>query len=157
LGAFLSEYTDTRAVGGLATGRGDFGGRDVRSAVDVTARGEGRPAPADAAPGAGLRPPGPFVLPGRGGGARVGAGRPRGVLSRGVFRIDRLALIGRLARLHIEGTVTLQERLDLDVVAATNPLGIDPACLRLLNLRLPAVGPIPLSLVNEVSNYLSNR
>jgi hypothetical protein len=74
-----------------------------------------------------------------------------------VFRIDRLALTGRLARLHIEGTVTLQQRLDLDVVAATNTLGVDPALQRLLSIRLPSVGPVPLGLVTEVSNYLSNR
>src|SRR5262249_50429730 len=77
--------------------------------------------------------------------------------SRGVFRIQRFTLMGRFAELVIEGTVTLAGRLDLEVTARTGNLGVSPVALRLLGLRLPAAGPIPLGLINEASGYLANR
>jgi hypothetical protein len=65
--------------------------------------------------------------------------------------------VGDLARVFVEGTVTLQQRLNLDVVANTAQMGIDPSLLQILNLSLPAIGPIPLSLINQASNTLANR
>jgi hypothetical protein len=43
------------------------------------------------------------------------------------------------------------------VTAQTGQYGANPRLLRLLGLRLPAVGPIPLSLILEATDYLSNR
>jgi translocation and assembly module TamB len=57
-----------------------------------------------------------------------------------------------------EGTVTVEhQRLNLEVVANTNQLGMDPAILRTFGLTLPMVGPIPVGLLNEATGYLSNR
>jgi hypothetical protein len=36
-------------------------------------------------------------------------------------------------------------------------MGANPNFLRLLGLRIPAAGPIPVSLLLEASTYLSNR
>ena len=36
-------------------------------------------------------------------------------------------------------------------------LGVDPRVLRLLGIRIPAFGPIPVGLILEVTSYLSNR
>jgi hypothetical protein len=87
------------------------------------------------------------------------AGEVRGRLGNGVFRLDRLALSSATARLFAEGTVTLAGRLDMDVVAATGQIGFSDRGLRLLGLGLPAVmiGPIPITLIRDVSDYLSNQ
>ncbi len=153
----LSHYTETRVASGLASGRVDFGGRNIRSASDLTARVEAKLAQTSAMQAPVLRQITPFVLPGVGANITFTSGDLRGALAGGVFRIDQLSLVGDLARLFINGTVTLQQRLNLDVVANTQQLGMDPLALRVLGLSLPAVGPIPLSLINQASAYLSNR
>jgi translocation and assembly module TamB len=56
-----------------------------------------------------------------------------------------------------EGTVGLGGQLGLDVLAQTGRVGLDPARLRLLGLRVPAVGPVPLTVLIEANRYLSNR
>jgi hypothetical protein len=157
LGEFLSHYSDTHVAGGLATGRIDFGGRGLRSARDVNARVEATLAQATAMQLPVLRQLVPFILPGPGANALFSSGDLRGTLGGGVFRLERLSLVGQYARIFAEGTVTLEERLNLAVVANTQQFGIDPRMLRLLNLSLPAVGPVPLAVINEASDYLSNR
>ncbi len=81
----------------------------------------------------------------------------QGRLGGGQFHIDQLALTGAKAKLYMEGNVGLNGRLDLDVVAQTGQLGADPRVLRLLGIRIPAIGPIPVGLILEVTSYLSNR
>jgi hypothetical protein len=79
-------------------------------------------------------------------------------LAGGVFRIQRLTLAGDIARIFAEGTITLQhQRLNLDVIANTKQLGLDPNALRLLGLTIPVAGPIPIGLISQASTYLSNR
>ena len=80
-----------------------------------------------------------------------------GRLAHGVFRIERLALANPGARVFAEGSITLKGRVDLAVVAATGQVGPNVRGLRLLGLRIPAIGPLPLSLTMEVSDLLSNR
>jgi translocation and assembly module TamB len=84
-------------------------------------------------------------------------GELRGRLGGGQFRLERLAMAGPNSRLFMEGTIGLNGALDLDVLAAIGRVGPDPRILRLFGLRLPTVGPIPLGLLLEVSDYLSNR
>jgi translocation and assembly module TamB len=104
-----------------------------------------------------LRQLAPYILPGRSSNAIFRSGTLRGRLARGVFRIQRLSLEGTYGQLFIDGTVSLQGRLNLDVLATTTNLGPSTPALRLLGLRVPAVGPLPLSLALEARNYLSNR
>jgi len=64
--------------------------------------------------------------------------------------------VGNYARVFIDGTVTLSERLNLNVVANTHQVGIDPVLLRIAvcpRCRPPAA----LATINRASNYLSNR
>jgi len=157
VGELLSHYSQSKMLGGLASGRVDLGGRNMRSAKDLTARVEAKLI--QAAPGQMpvFQQIMPVILPGIGSNVQFQSGDLRGNLGGGVFRIERLTLIGDLARIYAEGSVTLQQRLNLDVVANTNQLGIDPAALRLLGLALPAFGPIPLGTMNQAVSYLSNR
>ena len=85
------------------------------------------------------------------------AGDVRANLTRGVFRVERLALSNPGAQLFAEGTVTTRGTLDLNVVAHTGQVGPDVRGLRLLGLRLPAFGPIPLTLIRDVTDFFSNR
>ncbi len=57
----------------------------------------------------------------------------------------------------MNGTVTLQGRLSLEVTARSGNVGVNPAFVRFLGLRIPAVGPLPVALLMEASTYLSNR
>jgi hypothetical protein len=81
----------------------------------------------------------------------------RGRLSGGLFRIETLGLSGSPVNVFTEGTVTPEGRLNLDVIATTGRVAVNPNVLRLLGLSLPTVGPIPLGLVLEVTTYLSSR
>jgi translocation and assembly module TamB len=143
--------------GGRITGRFDLAGTNVRSADDLTGlliaqfnNTSAREIPL-------LQQAVPYLNP-------IGATKPfqtgdvRGRLVRGVFRVERLALVSPTAQLFAEGAITVQNgRLDLDVVANTGQVGPDVRGLRLLGLRLPVFGPIPLSLIRDVSAFLSNR
>ncbi len=153
----LSHYSQTKVVSGLASGRVDLGGRDMHSAADLTARVNARLAQASPGQMPVFQQIMPMILPGVGSNVQFQSGDLDGQLSRGVFRIQRLTLVGQMARIHAEGTVTLQQRLSLNVVANTKQLGIDPAALQLVGMTLPAVGPIPLGALNQAVSYLSNQ
>ena len=60
-------------------------------------------------------------------------------------------------RLYSDGTVTIGGRLDLNVLAMTGQIGVNPDALKLAGLQLPTVGPIPVTMIVRVSNALSNR
>jgi translocation and assembly module TamB len=84
-------------------------------------------------------------------------GDVRANLSRGVLRVQRLALVSPNAQVFAGGTVTTGGRVDLAVTAHTGQIGPGVAALRIFGLRLPAIGPVPLGLIAEVSSFLSNR
>ena len=59
-------------------------------------------------------------------------------------------------RLHVEGTVSLEGRLNLNVTAKTGEPGV-PTGLRALALRIPIVGSVPQIVLKEASSLLANR
>ncbi|MDB5311059.1 MAG: putative assembly protein [Gemmataceae bacterium] len=143
---------------GRLTGRVDLSGTNVQSADDLTGslvaslRGTSvREIPL-------LQTAVPYLNP-------LGVTKPfqtgdvRGTLSRGVFRVQRLALANPSAQLFADGSITVKNgRLDLGVVAHTGPVGPQAAGFRLLALRLPPmIGPIPVGLIRDVSTFVSNR
>jgi hypothetical protein len=81
----------------------------------------------------------------------------RGTLSRGVFRVQRLALFSTNAQLFAEGNITTSGRVDMTVVAHTGTIGPEARAFRLLGLRLPTIGPVPVGLIRDLSDLLSNR
>ncbi len=86
------------------------------------------------------------------------SGDVRGRLGNGLFRLERLALQNASAQFFADGTVTLAGgRLDLGVVANTGQVGAGARGLRLLGLRIPAIGPVPIGLIQDVSAFVSNR
>lgn len=79
-------------------------------------------------------------------------------LARGVWRVENLVLVGRNLQLFAEGTVRMSGQLNLSVTANTGRLNINPVALRLFGLKLPVmVGPIPVGMVANLTQYLSNQ
>jgi len=78
-------------------------------------------------------------------------------LDRGEFRIQRLILEGTNIKMFVHGTVSLGGRLNLTVDAKTGSLGLEVPGFRLLQLRVPVTGAIPLTVAQEAVTLLSNR
>lgn len=157
LQTLLRQLADTGQGGlGQINGRIRFAGDNVRSIDDVTAdldatlrqtQAQGLPVIFQVLP---------FVAPGQSS-ALFDSGSLRARLSGGVIRVQRLGLQGRALRLFAEGTANLEGRLNLEVTAMTGQYGVNPNTLRLLGLRLPAAGPVPVSLILQATSALSNR
>jgi hypothetical protein len=144
----------TQIGGGLMTGRFDFGGRDMRSLHDLEGVLEASFEQSQALNLPVLRQVAPFL--GIGATTTFHKGDLRARLDNGLFRIQRLALEGNNLHVFIDGTVSLEGRLNLGVIAQTVRLGIDPR-LQVLGLRIPVTGPVPLVVLQEAATYLSNR
>jgi translocation and assembly module TamB len=158
LGTLLRSFSESARVGaGRLSGRIDFGGSDVRSLNDLSATMEASFGQAEALSLPVLSQLAPFLAPGLSRSSTFQSGDLRARLARGLIHVQRLSLSGPALHLFAQGTVTLDGRLDLEVVAYTGDLGPNPRLLRLFGLRLPPIGPIPVTLIADVSSYLSNR
>jgi hypothetical protein len=79
-------------------------------------------------------------------------------MSNGVIRIQHLSLASDLLKLVVEGTMTRQGRLNLEATTTTGNLaGLNNATLLVLARDIPAVGPIPATLIARLSTILSGR
>jgi hypothetical protein len=85
------------------------------------------------------------------------SGDIRATLSRGIVRVQRLVLYSPSAQIFANGTITLADRVDMNVIAHTGAIGPEGRAFGLLGLRLPAIGPIPLTLLTDLGRALSNR
>jgi translocation and assembly module TamB len=141
---------------GKITGRFDLSGSNVRSANDVSGTLVAALNNTSVKEIPLLQRTVPYLNP-------AGATKPfqsgdvRATLYGGIFRIQRLALANPGAQIFAEGTVRTTGSLDLDVVAHTGQVGPDSRGLALFALRIPALGPIPIGLIRDVSAFLSNR
>jgi len=148
----LSSYTE-----GRVNGRVDFRGENVRSANDLSANIQAtlRQVQSQQIPILSqiLR----FVTPGRGA-TTFQNGQLKARLGGGVVRIEGLELNGDLVEMFMQGAVTLQGGLDLLVVArTTNQLCSNPLLVRVIASQVPAVGPVPVALLAQISTLLANR
>ena len=141
--------------GGKMTGKVDFSGNEVRSLDDVKATINASFSQAQALQLPVLKQIAPFL--GIGATTTFQKGDMLARLERGVLRIQQLTLQGTNAQVYMDGTVSLEGRLNLDVVAKTGELGVPNERLRLLGLRVPVAGPVPLVVIQEASTLLSNR
>jgi translocation and assembly module TamB len=141
---------------GQVTGRVNFSADSLRSADDLNATIDATLNQTQALELPVLSGLVPFVAPGRSA-TTFQQGELRGRLARGVFRIQKFNLSSPVVRLAIVGTITTQGRLDLEATGSTGRIGTNPAFLRLIGLRIPVAGPIPIGLLLEASSYLSSR
>ncbi|MBN9122079.1 MAG: hypothetical protein J0I06_23550 [Planctomycetes bacterium] len=81
----------------------------------------------------------------------------RASLNRGVIRVQRVTLVSPNAQIFAEGNVTTSGRVDMSVIAHTGSIGPEAPAFRLLGLRLPVIGPVPVGLLRDLGDALSNR
>jgi uncharacterized protein involved in outer membrane biogenesis len=156
LRALLRPLTDSTTLGGgTASGRVQFSGSNVHSLDDITADVDASFAQAQAFQLPIVSALVPFIAPGQSS-STFQSGDLRGRLSGGILRVQRLTLSGNAVNLFAQGNVTTAGRLNLDVTATTRVIGASSGLLRLLGLRLPAFGPIPLTLLVEATSYFSS-
>ncbi len=141
---------------GKASGTIDLGGNNVRSLNDLTAdvRATLRQTQAMQLPV--LQQIASFSMPGQSA-TTFQSGDLKGRLGGGVFHIQELSLSGPSTKLFLYGNVSLEERLDLQATVQTGVVAVNPVLLRLLRVRIPLSGAIPLSLISEASTLLSNH
>jgi hypothetical protein len=140
-----------RVGGGRVSGRVDFGANDFRSIDDLTASAEASFAQTQMRELPILRQLLPYLRPGEGSSPVFQSGSLRAHLNRGVVRVQRLTLTGTLLQLLLEGTITLQGRLDLSVTASNGRSDAGPGAF-----RLPA-GPVSLAVLRQATGFLANR
>jgi hypothetical protein len=157
LRTLLGPASELGQVGsGRVSGRLELGGRDVRGVDDLAGSVDASFQDTEALTLPVLRQLTPYLMPGQGG-AVFRSGDLRARLSRGVVRVQRLALTGALLRFLVEGTVTLAGRLDLEVTASPTPLLGDRSALGRLIARVPPAGAVPLTVLAEAAALLSPR
>jgi hypothetical protein len=140
--------------GGQMTGRFDFSGSDVHSINDLSGNLIASFSQAQALQLPILRQIAPHV--GVGPSTTFQHGDLRARFDHGVFRIQQLALEGGKLQLLVEGTVSQEGRLSLNIAAKIGEPGA-PTGLRALALRIPIVGPIPQIILKEASGVLASR
>ena len=141
---------------GRVSGRIDFSSANLRGWNDVSARVAATLQSAQALQFPVLQNLTPFLLPGRGG-LEFTSGQLRGQLANGNFRVQQLSLESPLLLLLVQGTITLQGRLDLEAMGRTSLGTGDSLLLGLLFKQIPAVGPIPVGVLIRASQLLAER
>jgi hypothetical protein len=159
LGADVRSFS--REVGayvrGRVTGKLAFRGRNVRSVNDLTALVRANLSQTQPLQAPVLRQIAPLVTQGLSLSTTFRSGQLRARLANGIVRLEELSLSNPTLRMFLEGTVTLQGRLRLEVTARTGSETINPTVLRLLGLTPATIGPIPVGVLLRASEYLANR
>jgi translocation and assembly module TamB len=148
-------FGSTNVAAGQVTGQFTFSGSEVRSINDISGNLVAAFTRAQALQMPVLRQITPYI--GMGPTTTFQRGDLRGRLDRGVLRIQQLALEGGNLKLHVDGTVGLEGRLGLHMVAKTGDVGLPTVRLAAIGLRIPIAGPVPITMLQEVSSLLANR
>lgn len=147
----------SRLAAGRVSGTLDFSGSDVRSLDDVSGVLQATLEQTQALQLPVLNEIGRYVLPGQPPVLAFQSGDIQARLDRGIVRLRHLNLASDLVQVTVEGTITVQGRLDLRVNAHTGLLGPNVPLLSRLGVRIPTSGALPLGLVTQVTGLLSNR
>jgi hypothetical protein len=142
---------------GHANGRIDFSGNDVHSLNDLTGTIDANLQQTQALQLPVLQQVTPFLSFAQSSNSMFQSGSLRGRFANGILRLDRLSFSGSTVDLIVQGNVSFEGNLNLEVTATTGQFGPSPLLLRLLRLRIPMTGPIPIGLILQASSYLSNR
>jgi hypothetical protein len=158
LRSLLRSLGESSPVGaGHLTGRLDIASSDLRSADDYTATLEASFQEAQALQLPVLRQLAPILMPGQASSAVFQTGDISARLARGVVNVQRVRLVGAVLQLILQGTATLEGRLNLEATANTGGLVRNAPFLRGLFTEMPDNSPLPLTLLNQASRLLSIR
>jgi hypothetical protein len=142
---------------GRVSGSITFEGRRVAALDDLDARIEARLRRARARSIPLVELVQPFLVSRLSAGEVVDAGELRARLRRGVVTVEKFALDDESFQLFATGTVVPGGRLNLEVAVHTRPTGPNRFLGQLLLERVPAVGPLPLTIAAQANRLLSNR
>jgi len=84
-------------------------------------------------------------------------GELRGRLANGVARIERFTMSGNDTRLQAYGTITMQGRLNLDVIATTGGDPLSRGLLRRVAIPIIEAQTVPLTLLNRTNALLADQ
>lgn len=146
-----------RLDGGTASGRLDLAGTNIASMNDLTGTLEATLKQTQVFEFPVFQQLAPYVVPPRSRRVPVEAGDVKARLAHGLVHVERLRLTGGVVQLLLEGTLSLQGRVDFDVTASTGLNAIQASMLRRMGIDLPASGPIPRSTLARATSQLSAR
>jgi hypothetical protein len=145
----------TSIAAGQVTGQFTFSGTEIHSVKDLTGNLFASFSQAQPLQVPGLNAITPYI--GMGPTTTFERGELRARLDRGTLRVQRFAMEGGTLKLFADGTVALSGPLNLNVVAKTGDVGLPTLRLGAIGLRIPITGPLPITVLQEVSNLLANR
>jgi hypothetical protein len=158
LRSLLRSLGESSAIGaGHLSGRLDFASSNLASADDYTAALEASFQQTQALQLPVLQQLAPVLLPGQSSSAVFQTGDIAARLARGVIAIQRLRLVGTVLQLILQGTATLEGRLNLEATANTGGLVANAPFIRGLAAEIPDNSPLPVTLLNQATRLLSVR
>jgi hypothetical protein len=99
----------------------------------------------------------PVLLPGQSSSAVFQTGDLTARLQRGVIHVQRFRLVGTVLQLILQGTATLEGRLNLEATANTGGLVANAPFIRDLAAGMPDNSPLPFALLSQATRLLSVR
>jgi len=158
LRGLLHSLGESSPIGaGRLSGRLDFAASNPGSADDYTAALDASFQQAQALQLPVLQQLAPVLLPGQSSSAVFQTGDITARLARGVVTIQRLRLVGTVLQLILQGTATLEGRLNLEATANTGGLVANAPFIRGLTAEMPDNSPLPITLLSQATRLLSVR
>lgn len=146
-----------RLDGGTISGRLDLAGSNVTSLNDLTGTLDATLKQTQVFELPVFQQLAPYVAPQRSRRVPFDAGDIKARLAHGVVHLERLRLTGGVVHLLLEGSLSLQGRVDLDVTASTGLSAFQSSVMRRLGIDIPGSGPIPKSALARATSQLSAR
>ena len=146
-----------RLDGGTVTGRIELSGTNVRSANDLVGTLEATLKQTQPFEFPVFQQLAPYVAPRQARRVPFETGEIKARMAHGVVHVEHLRLTGGVVQLLLEGSVSLQGRVDMHVTAHTGLNAIQSSMLRRLGVDIPASGPIPASALARATSQLSAR
>ena len=147
----------TSVQSGRLNGRLQLKGRNVRSPNSLVGTFSGTLENAQTLQLPALRNISRFLGVGQIGAAKFDSSELELRLAKGFVHIDRMAIANSAIQLLIDGRLSLTGRLDLNVVAHAGQFDSQPELRRLVRASVLLAPPVPVALLVEANDFLSDR
>jgi AsmA-like C-terminal region len=158
LRSLLRSFGESSPIGaGHLSGRLDFAASDISAPENYSATLDASLQQAQALQLPVLQQLAPVLLPGQSSSAVFQTGDITARLQRGVITIQRFRLVGTVLQLILQGTATLEGRLNLEATANTGGLVANAPFIGGLAAGMPDNSPLPFALLSQATRLLSVR
>lgn len=147
----------SRLANGKVSGVFTLAGRNVRSARDLSGTLKADLSNTQAMSMPVMERVLPFLSGGISGGTTFDDGDLRARLANGVVRIERFTLTSSSAQVYAQGSVTLAQRLRLQVTVRTGQQDTGARAAGILASRIALIAAPPVGLLMEATQFLSNQ